>query len=97
MFLKMYSAYTGHGLTHPYSYHRTRNSAPPSCTSISGVLRAEISVPSSRAEWLQTGRTGPSAEVVLPALLLTVEDVCFLQRCFCYLTLITARVSIEFS
>lgn len=51
----------------------TLNSAPPLCTSISGVLRAEILVPSSQAEWLQTGRTGPSAEVVSP-LLLTVEE-----------------------
>lgn len=32
---------------------------PPLCTSISGVLRAEILVLSSQAEWLQTGRAGP--------------------------------------
>lgn len=32
---------------------------PPLCTSVSGVLRAEILVLSSQAEWLQTGRAGP--------------------------------------
>lgn len=37
---------------------------PPLCTSTSGLLRGEVLVPSSQAEWLQTGRTGPSAEVV---------------------------------
>lgn len=73
---------------------------PPLCTSISGVLRAEILVPSSQAEWLQTGRTGPSAEVVLLLLLLlllTTKDVSIFECCFCYLTLITDCFSIQFS
>lgn len=47
------------------------------CTSISGLLRLEGLVglvPSSQAEWLQTGRNTPSAEVVTAAAAVAVAN-----------------------
>lgn len=86
------SLYMRHGQSRPCSFltHLTR---PPLCTSISGALRAAVWLPSSQVEWLQTGRTVPSAQVVL--LLLTAEDVSILSADLGFLVLFTACFSTQ--
>lgn len=71
-------------LLHQDVYRRTHThthtlSVSPGCTSLS--LSAQLPAPSSQAEWLQTGRDGSSAEVVL-LLVLTREDMIFLLCSF---------------
>lgn len=95
MSFQIYSADMGRGLSHPCLCPHTRSSAPFMHLYLWGAESRDFG--SIIAGWVAADRKSRPIcwSSLLP--LLTMEDVSASERCFCYLTVITACFSIQFS